>query len=442
MAASRPASDLDTGRPAPDAGSVAQHSSSTRQSTRQRRLQGPRGSLYDIMRQNAGLSLFLRPICWTDRHTELLGVHFDELPPCTEPVPPTIPGSPPSSGHMRPSDTIKKLSEALTEILIPSTPIAFRTTSPIQTILETLWPKAFSNPQTLQDLHLFFGRHVYRDSVKVNFLWNKPPEIPSSYSSFKSEATLPADSFNLPSTQSSPGCPLPAPTPMVCYVAKPHVASIRKRMFRIVPCPNGTINVPIQRLHELRSKQMMPANLDEDAHIVGVILAMAQRQFYGIPPPSSRRNSVWFTGNGPLPRPDFHDTKVRVLTHDIDTAEFIVYTGHVTAEFLDRFHRPRRAPSVDDSEKSGLRIEYTRVPIWPILGLRERLGKALGTEVVGPFEPSEIERWETGNTSKSRTRKRTVLAEVFNRSLEDATVEPPPPKRRRLDRGNSVQIAV
>ncbi|KAH7303614.1 hypothetical protein B0I35DRAFT_446530 [Stachybotrys elegans] len=442
MTASLPASDLK-GRPAPDAESpdaesVAQHGASTTQ----HRQRGPRGSLYDIMRQNAGLSLFLRPICWTDRHTELLGVHFNELPPCTEPVPPTIPGSSPSSGHMRPSDTIKKLNEALTEILIPSTPIAFRTTSPIQTILETLWPKAFSNPQTLQDLHLFFGRHVYRDSVKINFLWNKPLEIPSPSSSFSSEATLPADSFNLPSAQSSPRCSLPAPTPMVCYVAKPHVASIRKRIFRIFPCPNGTINVPVQRLHELQSKQMAPANLDEDAHIIGVILAMAQRQFYGIPPPSSRRNSVWFTGNGPLPRPDFHDTKVRVLTYDIDTAEFIVYTGHVTAKFLDRFHRPRRAPSVDDDEKSGLRIEYTRVPIWPILGLREGLGKALGTEVVGPFEPSEIERWETDNTPKSRTRKRTVLAEVFNRSLEDATVEPPAPKRRRLDRGNSVQIAV
>ncbi|KAI8411169.1 hypothetical protein FOFC_07763 [Fusarium oxysporum] len=110
---------------------------------------------------------------------------------------------------------------------------------------------------------------------------------------------------------------------------------------------------------------------------------------------SFRRDSRMSPEQGIPPCSNFHDLKLSILTHDTDTLEFIVYTGYVTKEFLENFHDPFKAPlNDDDAAVSGLKIEYTRVPIWPILGLRERLGKASGQEVVGSFNPDEIKTWE------------------------------------------------
>jgi hypothetical protein len=82
---------------------------------------------------------------------------------------------------------------------------------------------------------------------------------------------------------------------------------------------------------------------------------------------------------------------VLILTHGIDTSEFIVYTRNITKEFLEKFTIPFKAPlDNDDAAISGLKVEYTRVPIWPILALRERLTEALGQDVVGAFKPDEI----------------------------------------------------
>jgi hypothetical protein len=82
---------------------------------------------------------------------------------------------------------------------------------------------------------------------------------------------------------------------------------------------------------------------------------------------------------------------VLILTHGIDTSEFIVYTRYITKEFLEKFTIPFKALlDNDDAAISGLKIEYTRVPIWPILALQERLTEALGQDVVGAFKPDEI----------------------------------------------------
>lgn len=82
---------------------------------------------------------------------------------------------------------------------------------------------------------------------------------------------------------------------------------------------------------------------------------------------------------------------VLILTHGIDTSEFIVYTRYITKEFLEKFTIPFKAPlDNDDAAISGLKIEYIRVHIWPILTLRERLTEALSPDVVGAFKPDEI----------------------------------------------------
>jgi hypothetical protein len=216
----------------------------------------------------------------------------------------------------------------------------------------------------------------------------------------------------------------------------------------------------VYRLQQLRAKTLAPTNPDHDAHFVGIFLAMAQRHFYNTPPPSSRRDSQWSPGNARPPRPNFQDIKLRILSHDNETAEFLVYTGHVTAKFLERFHDPNRVPQ-DDNEEGvpGIKIEYTRVPIWPILGLRERLGKAFGEDMVGAFDADEIKTWEDEDETEEQEeeqeqeeeintngkRKREAYNDVFNGSFEEESDEEAVltrEKRRRLSEAAPVGLVV
>ncbi len=393
-------------------------------------------SIYDILHEHEGASLFVRPICWTDKHAELLGARFNKLPRCDSPSPLNVPESPPrpTKGHMEPSQTITSLSDSLTEILTPGSPHPVMTSSFIKTILSTLWPGAFGKPLFLPELHLFFGDRVYRDAVRTQVMWNFPLEsAKSSQASFTTISTRPADSYG-PST---PTAHNPAGLPMMCYISRNQLAVVRRTLFRIAPGPGRSWNAPVFRLQQARSRLLVPADPDHDVQFVAIFLAMAQRHFYNAPPPSSRRDSQWATpspAKTTLPRPRFEDIKLHILTHDVDEAEFIVYTGHVTAKFLERFHDPLKAPRDEFGRVPGLEIEYTRVPIWPILGLRERLGKALGEGIVGPFDPTEMETWETkadtelpnvggsvdGRESQSNgKRKREALSEVFNASFDE-----------------------
>lgn len=382
-----------------------------------------KGSLYDILHEHAGTSLFVRPVCWIDLHAQLLGARFHELPPCDTPQPTNVAGSPPSRGHMRPSQSITTLCDALTEILLPTALHPVLSSNAIKTILSTLWPAPFDRPQLLPELHLFFGDRVYRDAVRTQVMWNYPLDgCRSPLSSFTSISTRPADSYGL----STPTGHNPANLPMMCYIGKNQLASMRRNTFRIAPAPGRSWNEPVMRLQQARSRGLMPANSDHDVQFVAIFLAMAQRHFYATPPPCSRRDSQWSPSGGEPPRPGFQDLKLRILTHDNDTAEFIVYTGHVTTKFLERFHEPLKNPNGEDGEIPGINIEYTRVPIWPILGLRERLGKAVGEEVVGPFDPTDMETWENDGMERREVqnnakRKLEALSDVFNGSFDEET---------------------
>ncbi|KAM5361072.1 hypothetical protein ACJZ2D_013341 [Fusarium nematophilum] len=413
---------------------------------RPRRIYRPaKNSLYDIFHQHAGTSLFVRPICWTDSHAQLLGVRWEELPACDTPHPAMSPGTPPSKGHLSPSNTIITLSNALTQILLPDSMHPILASNAVKTVLMTLWPDTFSKPHYLPELHLCFGGRIYRDAVRAQLLWNFPSdETKSSYSSFKSVSTRPAESFNV-STQSSPN-QSPANMPMICYIGKSQLNSVRNNLFRVAPGPGRSWNEPVFRLQQLRARLLQPSNSDHDSHFVGIFLGMAQRYFYPSPQVGGRRDQRLSPKTAIPPCPNFRDLKLRILTHDTDTSEFIVYTGYVTKEFLEKFHDPFKAPSGDDDAAiSGVRIEYTRVPIWPILGLRERLGKALGHDVVGPFNPEEIETWET-DPEKQDTgkRKREVLSEVLNNSFDEDSDDEPAlvSKKRCLSEGTPVGVVM
>lgn len=410
-------------------------------------MQPAEGSLYDLMHEHAGTSLFLRPICWTDFHTELLGVHFEQLPPCDTPVPSSVPGSPPSKGHMRPSPTITTLSNALSEILAPHQFHSILSSNAVRTVLQTLWPDTFSKPRLMPEWHLHFGDRVYRDAVRAPLMWNFPMEpARSSTASFQ---TIPTQSVASSDHlgELSHGGHNPVGLPMLCYIGRSQLAAIRRNLFRIAPGPPKMSNGPVLRLQYLRSKKLIPSNLDHDAHFVGIFLAMAQRHFYGSSISPGLESQGLATTTQPS-KPHFQDIKLRILTHDSDTADFIIYTAHITAHFLERFHDPANLPAGMTEESGGMKIEFTRIPIWPILGLRERLGKALGCDLVGVVDEEKIETWqpveEAPKTPAKGKRKRDALAEVVNSSFEDDCEKERPlsGKKQCLREGPPVGVVV
>ncbi|KAF4589809.1 hypothetical protein GQ602_003698 [Ophiocordyceps camponoti-floridani] len=395
-------------------------------------------SLNDILRQHAGLSLFVRPVGWTDVHVKLLHVEFCQLAPCQWPRPLMVAGSKPRRGFLRPSPTITTLSTALTEVLRPMVrPVAVVDPTAIHTVLSTLWPAPFTKPVLNPDLHLYFGHRVYYKAVRVPIMWNFP------------SASAPSDGHD------------PSQLPMMCYIGKTHLAMMR---CGLSSRPAAAHNDPVTRLQRLRSKTLMPGEANHDAHFVAMLVAMAQRHFYPSLMQFAKKEAMWRHPKRTTPKPEFRDLKLRLLTHDETTGEFIVYTATVTAKFLDRFHRPWEAVRDEDGKVSGLSIEYTKIPIWPILGLRERLGKALGADLVGLFDGSVMETWDSNSDSDSDTdtgsgsseagkgrckskRKRELAVDVFNEggceeAAEDEGTEERLPglKRRRLGSGAAMGV--
>jgi hypothetical protein len=144
---------------------------------------------------------------------------------------------------------------------------------------------------------------------------------------------------------------------------------------------------------------------------------------------------------------------MRILTHDTETSEFLVYTGHVTAKFLDRFFDPSGAFYEEDGTIAGMKIEFTRVPIWPILGLRERLGKALGEDIVGSFDSNQMETWEFDSESRfsepgakgaNIKRKRTTPTALDGSLDEESDEDQPAIEKKRClsEERNLVGVAV
>ncbi len=168
--------------------------------------------------------------------------------------------------------------------------------------------------------------------------------------------------------------------------------------------------------------------------------------------------------------PSFRDIKVQVITHDEgndNNPNFVVYTATVTAAFLDRFLSPHKAPKLQPGEHSGMDISYTPVSFWPILGLKERLSKALGREIAGDAvldDPEHIGLWDAllepqpqplprpvyqPLNLKRRRAEREPLSQMLNSSFDeepptssdDRPVLSPAAKRRRTARAiNTLEV--
>lgn len=352
------------------------------------------GSIYGIMRQNSGTALFVMPIAWTDMHAHLLNANWTPLPPSITPMP-----SPASRTQLKqPSAGAAAISRELTVLLSDEMSRPYAKIKAIKDILNTLFPDTLCRPRSAAELELRVGTRTIRKAVRLQVMW-KSPDAPVSTTSFDSAATLSVDGFHSQSnrrfnTQTPPDA---LPEPLLGYISRKHLHTIRQHLFRIIPHPKKEVNIPVSRLQQLRSKTLVPIDLDKDAHFVAVFLAMAQRQLYGEPSSnaSSQTSQSGFHSDSQSSQksiPTFRDITVRLLTHDDETADFIVYTGVVSAGMLMKFHSPWRIRD-GASPEDGIEITYARVPIWPVLGLKERLGKVLGRDIAGNIGDHDFETW-------------------------------------------------
>ncbi|KAK4246000.1 hypothetical protein C7999DRAFT_42537 [Corynascus novoguineensis] len=390
------------------------------------------GSLYDIMHDHAGTSLYVVPICWTDQHARLLGARFRKRATVTTPVPQLGSGV-----WLEPSKMAQTLtSELHTLAREDTTPArAFCKNRAIKHILSTLFPATLSRPKTGAELNLYFGHRAFKKVVRIPCVWKSPSSVDAS---FDSCPTLPSTSFN--GTQPNAR---DAGMPMLAYINKSQLASVRKNLYTVLRGPDGNTNQPVSNLQRLRSKMLIPENADCDPYIVAILLAMAQAHFYHESSlrPSSQSSSQGGRKSVRIAPPSFRDVQVQVITHDEgndNSPNFVVYTATVTATFLDRFMFPHKAPKGSTGEEAGagMDISYTPVSFWPILGLKERLAKALGREIAGDAiydDPNYIGLWDPLLESqqvpvyhpvslKRRRTDREPLSQVLNSSFED---EPP-----------------
>ncbi|KAK4223484.1 hypothetical protein QBC38DRAFT_46902 [Podospora fimiseda] len=419
------------------------------------------GSLYDIMHDHAGTVLYTIPICWTDLHTQLLGAEFEARPAILTPVPDIS-----EQKIIEPSRTARTLTGELQALVrpAPSPAQGFCKNRAIKHVMSTLFPNTLSKPKTGAELDLYFGPKVFKKMIRIPCVWKS---VASRDASFDSMATLDPNSHGKSTVETDYAPNLP----ILAYVNRAQIAAIRKNLFHIKPGPNGTFNEVVARLQALRSKQLVPANDDQDPYIVAVLIAMAQAHFYrpaksNSSPESSQQSSKTIR----MHPPQFRDIKIQLITHDegnMIEPHFLIYTATVTATFLERFMHPHKTPkNVDPHVGLGMKISYTTVDFWPILGLKERLAKALGPEISGasPFDdPEYIDLWGPlvepdpnclpaiyahirrqdlkRRRKEEKTKKREPLAEMLNSSFEeeeptssDEAVLSPKPKRRRTAR--------
>lgn len=414
-------------------------------------------SLYDIMHDHAGASLFVLPPLWTDLHSEVLGVRWNEMPAIDKPVPDHVPGR-----WLEPSRTARALTSEL-HILVRPDKTAQRLqnkTTAMKRIMGALFPETLCRPKSNVDLSLYFGDRYWQKAVRVHCVWKTPSSTDMSFDSAPTDL--------LASTTVDPAVDYAPNKPLLAYMNLSQLKHVRKHMYRpAAPHPQTGKNEPVNRLLHLRSKMLMPADPKQDPYIVSVLLAMAQAHFYK--KKGSKSSSQSSTDSTPkttkrVKQPKFHDIKVQLITHDeYDKREgsdsnFFVYTAVVSAAFLNRFLHPEKC-FADAAGDDGLEITQTPVNFWPLLGLKERLAKALGREIAGDpgfGDPDYIALWDQlldqskcslsatyGPPSLKRPRpSRPVLSEVLNSSFEeeqpsspdDRPVLSPSAKRRRTGR--------
>lgn len=339
---------------------------------RPRRLFTPEsGSLFDIILKNPRSRLFTRPMGWLSDHTSHLNVTWHPHP--------TIASTPFPFASLSAYYDANNTHADINRIFLPST----RDEAPVCDALPHLYPHGsllWQRADAFAEMRLWFDSRVYRFALRVESLWRWPLQHDAAANaSFMTESTLDAwsdsDGEGIAKESPEPHCG----KPMLAYVGREWLRGLRSRHMRVPTGLGNARNDPVARLCLLQEKQLMPEDPERDPRFVSILIAMAQEHVYPAVPAPAR-----FPGTVP-PRmeatPEFRDVTVRLLVHDLE-GDFIVYKATVSADFLRRFHYPSQA-FARGGAAPGLEVEVTRVAESPRTGLRERLGAALGEEVVG-----------------------------------------------------------
>lgn len=381
------------------------------------------GSLYDILHDHSGLSLFVRPLHWVDLHTELLGCRFTQLAPVTMPRPHPLASSPPSPSA---SDGMVSIGRMLDVLLSDARPMMTKSTA-MASLIGQLYPESFPVANCNAQLDLRFGARRYKRAVGCQLLWRRKDSYTGPMS-FDSSSTRVASRDTTQDCSSGPPAMDPhSDPPVLAYISRSHLALFRRHGFSVNKGPNGIRNEAVYGLQIRRARKLVPKNVDEDPAFLGLIVAMAQDIV-----DADLRNGIYSI------RPTI---TVRLLTVAEEENALIVYTATVPSALLDMFGEPHIAPKGD----AGIEVNYARVPVWPVLGFKERLGKALGSDLVGDLDTTVMDTYENHDETAaspspcSRKRGREALSEVFNASFsEDRPSDCPRPllkKRRRVSEG-------
>uniref|UniRef100_L7IZQ9 Uncharacterized protein n=1 Tax=Pyricularia oryzae (strain P131) TaxID=1143193 RepID=L7IZQ9_PYRO1 len=201
-----------------------------------------------------------------------------------------------------------------------------------------------------EELKLRFGKSSYQKAVMLSMVWNKG--ILRSQS-IEFAAARPVSSSPRKSKSSEANL---SSAPLLAFVDREYPPRARKTLFRVPPGPldDSYRSSPVLNLIQLRLKGLVPADTDQYAYLVVVLIPMAQQQLYGND--GRRRFKLSPPAN-------------EALSSDLN--------------FLEGFANPARTLHRKPGGASSMRIDYTRVPIWPFYGLKERLASALGSEVTG-----------------------------------------------------------
>ncbi|KAB5515588.1 hypothetical protein GE09DRAFT_1159267 [Coniochaeta sp. 2T2.1] len=358
-----------------------------RQPGRRRITRPEQGSLYDIMHDHVSTPLYLKPISWVDKHAQLLGVRFHERQRILCPHPGTAVRS------LERSRVAGDIADNLSALFsAANTTSCVAKSEAVKQVMKTIFPATLSHPESNAELHLYIGNRVYQKVVRAPVLWGRADDNSMSFD-INSAVTQPATPpSNIPDTSMISTGPHMSSRPLLAYLDKEQCKALRSNLYRVSsgPIRGDQANTPVQCLARLRSKQLLPSEEDKDAYYVAIMLAMAQSHIYGAagstPRPGPRSGGGNFIDNPPT---SFTNVNVRLLTHSEETAELIVYEAEVTSTFLSRFANPTKSPSQDTSGP-GLDITFNRIPVWPVLGLKERLAQALGSEIAG----KAARKWE------------------------------------------------
>ncbi|KAK4096630.1 hypothetical protein N658DRAFT_553272 [Parathielavia hyrcaniae] len=275
---------------------------------------------------------------------------------------------PEGNTRLKQSKIAERLALELDTLLSQKT-LPGRASMAMEHVMSTFFPATLDKPWANAELDLHFGERIFDRAVRVSCLW-------TSRSTDTSASTMPH---------------MPASAPVLAYISRQRLAALRNSHFTNELEPRNALNNPVTRLQQLRSKLLIPADVDRDPYIVATLLVMAQAHFHNKTPlspfslqhrSSSGRQSTQSTQT---PRMPLHDVNVQVITHQGqgENANFVVYTAIVTTTFLNRFMFPNKGPGSEDS-KSGISISRTEVKVWPMLGLRERFVRVLLPEIADP----------------------------------------------------------